>query len=71
MKLLPDDGTGPIRAQAEADSTYSVDARGSMGVQIGEGNTQIIYSYNRLTSTDGVAPLPLVSVAGDFSLPED
>ena len=69
MSSLPDDGTGPIRAQAEADSTYSVDARGSMGVQIGEGNTQIIYSYNRLTSTDGVAPLPLVSVAGEITSP--
>jgi hypothetical protein len=35
-----------------------------MGVQVGEGNTQIIYTYNRLTWTDGVAPPPLVSVSG-------
>ena len=55
--------------QAGADSTYSVDARGGMGVQVGEGNTQIIYTYNRLTWTDGVAPPPLVSVSGVIDSP--
>ena len=40
-----------------------------MGVQIGEGNTQIIYTYNRLTWTDGVAPPPLVSVSGVVDSP--
>ena len=48
---------------------YSVDARGGMGVQVGEGNTQIIYTYNRLTWTDGVAPPPLVSVSGVVDSP--
>jgi hypothetical protein len=48
---------------------YSVDARGGMGVQVGEGNTQIIYTYNRLTWTDGVAPPPLVSVSGVIDSP--
>ena len=48
---------------------YSVDARGAMGVQVGEGSTQIIYSYNRLTWTDGVAPPPLVSVSGVVDSP--
>ena len=55
--------------QAGADGTYSVDARGGMGVQVGEGNTQIIYTYNRLTWTDGVAPPPLVSVSGVIDSP--
>src|SRR5262245_45384116 len=40
-----------------------------MGVQIGEGNTQVIYTYNRLTWTDGVAPPPLVSVSGVVDSP--
>ena len=40
-----------------------------MGVQIGERNTQIIYTYNRLTWTDGVAPPPLVSVSGVIDSP--
>jgi DNA-binding beta-propeller fold protein YncE len=55
--------------QAGADGAYSVDARGGMGVQVGEGNTQIIYTYNRLTWTDGVAPPPLVSVSGMVDSP--
>jgi WD40 repeat protein len=38
-------------------------------VQVGEGNTQIIYTYNRLTWTDGVAPPPLVSVSGVVDSP--
>ncbi len=40
-----------------------------MGVQVGEGNTQIIYTYNRLTWTDGVAPPPLVSISGVVDSP--
>ena len=55
--------------QAGADGAYSVDARGGMGVQVGAGNTQIIYTYNRLTWTDGVAPPPLVSVSGVVDSP--
>ena len=55
--------------QAEEDGTYSVDARGGTGVQVGEGNTQIIYSYNRLTWTDGMASPPLVSVSGEIDSP--
>ena len=38
-------------------------------MQVGEGSTQIIYSYNRLTWTDGVAPSPLVSVSGIVDSP--
>jgi hypothetical protein len=40
-----------------------------MGVQVGEGNTQIIYNYSRLTWTDGVAPPPLISVSGAVESP--
>jgi hypothetical protein len=40
-----------------------------MGVQVGEGNTQIIYTYNRLTWTDGVASPPLISVSGAIDSP--
>ena len=65
----PEDGAGPVHVQAGADGGYSVDARGGMGVQVGEGNTQIIYTYNRLTWTDGVAPPPLVSVSGVIDSP--
>ena len=46
-----------------------MDARGGMGVQVGEHNTQIIYTYNKLTWTDGVAPPPLVSVSGAVDSP--
>ena len=69
MSSGPEDGRGPIRVEAETDGRYSVDARGGMGVQVGEGNTQIIYSYNRLTWTDGVAPSPLVGVSGTIDSP--
>ena len=69
MNSPPGDGAGQIQVQAGADGAYSVDARGGMGVQVGEGNTQIIYTYNRLTWTDGVAPPPLVSVSGVIDSP--
>ena len=37
-------------ADSAGDSSNSqpIDARGAMGVQFGEGNTQVIYTYNRL-----------------------
>jgi hypothetical protein len=65
----PEHGARLLRGQAGEDGKYSVDARGGMGVQVGEGNTQIIYTYNRLTWTDGVAPPPLVSVSGVIDSP--
>jgi WD40 repeat protein len=64
-----DPDAGPVRGQADEGGSYPVDARGAMGVQVGEGNTQIIYSYNRLTWTDGVAPPPLASVSGVIDSP--
>ena len=60
---------GPPRGQGGDGGGYAVDARGAMGVQVGEGSTQNIYSYNTLTWTDGVAPPPLVSVSGVVDSP--
>ncbi|WP_156959695.1 AAA family ATPase [Nocardia sp. BMG51109] len=45
-----------------------VDARAAQGVQIGDHNTQVIYSY-RGTWTDGVAPAPLIGVTGEVESP--
>jgi hypothetical protein len=52
------------RRQGGDGGKYVVDAHRAMGVQVGDGSTQIIYSYNKLTWTDGVAPPPLVSFSG-------
>ncbi len=64
MSTGPDPGGPPVRDDLGGGGKYRVDARGAMGVQVGEGNTQIIYTYNRLTWTDGVAPPPLAGVSG-------
>jgi WD40 repeat protein len=48
---------------------YSVDAGGALGVQVGEGNTQIIYAYGRQTWADGVQPPPLATVSGVVDSP--
>src|ERR1700753_4343639 len=57
-------------AEEQSDSgEYRVDARRALGVQVGDGSTQIIYSYNRLTWTDGVTPPPLVDVLGEVDSP--
>ena len=69
MSADTDPNAGPVREQAADAGRYPVDARGAMGVQVGERNTQIIYSYNRLTWTDGVAPPPLASVSGVIDSP--
>src|SRR6202007_1161564 len=59
----------PVRVETGAVGGYSVDARGGMGVQVGDRNIQINYAYNGLTLTDGVAPPPLVSVSGAIDSP--
>ena len=69
MSSQPEKHAVPVQAEGDEGSAYSVDARGGMGVQVGEHNTQIIYTYNRLTWTDGVAPPPLVSVSGVVDSP--
>ena len=48
---------------------YSVDASAALGVQVGEGNTQIIYAYGRQTWADGVQPPPLATVSGVVDSP--
>jgi WD40 repeat protein len=46
-----------------------VEVRDSTGVVVGDGNTQINYTYNALAVTGGVAPPPLVSVHGVVESP--
>lgn len=46
-----------------------VDARNAVGVQVGEGNTQIVYQYAPLTWGDGVAAPPLTTVSGHVESP--
>jgi Novel STAND NTPase 1 len=58
-----------VAGQSTGGGEAPVDARGAMGVQVGQGNTQIIYNYSRLTWTDGVAPPPLISVSGAVESP--
>lgn len=69
MSTNPDPGTGSVRARPGDGGRHLVDARHAVGVQVGEGNTQIIYSYGTLTWTDGVAPSPLLSVSGVVDSP--
>lgn len=52
----------------EPDPAWSVDARAARGVQVGDRNTQVIYSYHG-TWTDGVAPAPLIGIAGEVESP--
>ncbi|WP_024799481.1 hypothetical protein [Nocardia sp. BMG51109] len=51
-----------------SDRDRHVDARAAQGVQVGDHNTQVIYSY-RGTWTDGVAPAPLIGVTGEVESP--
>jgi hypothetical protein len=69
MSTDPDPDGPPAGGQAGDGGRYRVDARGAMGVQVGEGSTQIIYTYNRLTWTDGVVPPPLADVSGVIDSP--
>jgi WD40 repeat protein len=55
-------------ASEGSDRGRVVDARAARGVQIGDHNTQVIYSYHG-TWTDGVAPAPLIGVAGEVESP--
>ena len=69
MSADPGAGGPQVRGRAGGGGKYPVDAGGAMGVQVGEGNTQIIYSYDRVTWTDGVAPPPLADVSGVIDSP--
>jgi WD40 repeat protein len=63
-------GSGSDQRGTSVDSgRYGVDASGALGVQVGEGNTQIIYAYGRQTWADGVVPPPLATVSGVIDSP--
>ena len=44
MSVRPDDDAGPAQGRSGPTGPYSVDAQGGLGIQVGEGNTQIIVS---------------------------
>jgi len=67
MNADPDSHSAP--AGEKKDGGGAIDARGAMGVQVGEGNTQIVYSYSGLTWTDGVVPPPLATISGVIDSP--
>ncbi|WP_283136347.1 hypothetical protein [Rhizohabitans arisaemae] len=68
MSATPDEDVTPGREPAG----YTVDAREASGVQIGERNTQIVYTYpphtGRPAGSD-LAPPPLAAVSGCFDSP--
>ena len=68
MSVGPDPRALHVRGE-DGGGPYRVDASGALGVQVGEGNTQIIYAYGRQTWADGVVPPPLASVFGVVDSP--
>ena len=68
MSVDPDPRALHIRGE-DGGGPYRVDASGALGVQVGEGNTQIIYAYGRQTWADGVVPPPLATVSGVVDSP--
>jgi WD40 repeat protein len=68
MSVDPDPGALAVGGEG-GGGRYRVDASGALGVQVGEGNTQIIYSYGRQTWADGVQPPPLATVSGVVDSP--
>jgi WD40 repeat protein len=68
MSVDPDPRALHVRGE-DGGGPYRVDASGALGVQVGEGNTQIIYAYGRQTWADGVVPPPLATVTGVVDSP--
>jgi WD40 repeat protein len=68
MSADPDHHPPPAQ-EARNGGQYHVDANEALGVQVGEGNTQIIYAYGRQTWADELAPPPLVTVSGVVDSP--
>src|SRR5580704_18961729 len=68
MSVDPDPGALAVGGEG-GGGRYRVDAAGALGVQVGEGNTQIIYAYGRQTWADGVVPPPLATVSGVVDSP--
>ncbi len=69
MSANRDPGTEPVQARAGNGRTPYVDARQAQGVQVGPGNTQIIYNYSNLTWADEGALPPLAAVSGKVDSP--
>ena len=63
------DHRAPPAQEAGNGGQYHVDANRALGVQVGEGNTQIIYAYGRQTWADEIAPPPLTTVSGVVDSP--
>ena len=68
MSVDPDPRALHVRGE-DGGGPYRVDASGALGVQVGEGNTQIVYAYGRQTWADGVVPPPLATVSGVVDSP--
>ena len=69
MSADPDPGAPPVQGEAGDGGRYRVDARGALGVQVGEGGTQINYYYGERTWADGVVAPPLAGVSGVIDSP--
>jgi len=55
--------------EAAEKGRFSVDARHAIGVQVGEGHTQIIYSYPVPPRTDGITRPPSARISGMVDSP--
>ena len=69
MKPAPGDGAAPPGARSSVGGKYSVDARDAMGVQIGDGNTQIIYAVPGGMREAGGDTGALLAGAGEPAFP--
>src|SRR5258708_14095026 len=69
MGADPGPGGLPAGEPPDGGGRYRVDARGALGVQVGEGGTQINYYYGERTWADGVVAPPLASVSGVVDSP--
>ncbi len=58
----------PAQRQAVDGGKYSIEAHGAMGVQVGDGSTQINYYYSERTWADRTVA-PLVSASGAVDSP--
>jgi WD40 repeat protein len=69
MSTDPYPGIPLAQEEGASSSRYPVDARGAMGVQIGDGTTQINYYYAERTWADGVVAPPLADISGVIGSP--
>jgi predicted nucleotide-binding protein len=57
------EGASPVRGEPGANWGYCVDARGALGIQVGQGNAQILHADTREAKAGGV-PRPPGDAAG-------